>query len=154
MRSKAAWAGVRSQEGRVHLTFCSSSRRSRSSSFFHSASRWDSRRFRSSRSASSAWKEASIGSTSPSPARAFQPHKQATAGNDWVRPRTKAVGDSQASSMQRAQEEGLTQGTRKAGPFPISQSCTPTLLLASRWAFRACFSSSFRSFLAPIFPDR
>lgn len=40
----------------VCLTFCFSSRRSRSSSFFHSASRWDSRRFRSSRSASSAWK--------------------------------------------------------------------------------------------------
>ena len=45
-------------------------------------------------------------------------------------------------------------GDMKAGPFPTSQSCTPSLLLASRWAFRACFSSSFRSFLAPIFPDK
>lgn len=50
--SKAAWR-QKSGSG-VYLTFCFSSRRSRSSSFFHSASRWDSRRFRSSRSASSA----------------------------------------------------------------------------------------------------
>lgn len=96
----------------------------------------------------------------PTPARACPPPKQDRAGNAWARPHTKAAGDkarqvaNTSPARKEPQGEGPPQGTGKAGPFPTSQSCTPPFLLASRWAFRACFSSSFRSFLAPIFPDR